>query len=82
MVVKHPLIGSAHAAGTLHETKAYDFSKHEGILVTDIAAAFPIVLDKITSRINEFGNEEVIARVKYGHGLIRDKLITKLAITP
>lgn len=82
LVIKHPLLGSNHAAGTLHETKAYDFSKHEGILVTDIAAAFPVVLDKVTSRINDFGNEEIIARVKYGKGLIRDKLITKLAITP
>lgn len=81
MVIKHPLLGSKHDAGTLHKTKAYDFSKLEGILVTNIAAAFPIVLDKITSRINEWGNEEVIARVKYGSGLIRDKLITKLAIS-
>lgn len=81
MVIKHPLLGESHTAGTLHKTKAYDFSTHEGILVTDIAAAFPIVMDKVTTRINSRGNQEVIARVKYGHGLIRDKLITKLKIT-
>lgn len=81
LVVKHPLLGGKYDAGTLHATKAYDFSGHEGILVTDIAAAFPVVLDKLISRTNDFGNEEIIARVKYGAGLIRDKLITKLAVT-
>ncbi len=84
LVIKHPLLGSAHAAKTLHKTKAYDFSKItigsdskplEGFVVTDIAAAIPFALNKTSTRINKFGNEEIIMRYKYGKDAIRPGLI-------
>lgn len=84
-VIKHPLIGSAHAAGTLHKTKAYDFSldktggkKLEGFVLTDIAVAAPMVMTKTSTRINEFGNEEIIVRYVYGTGAIRPNLISAI----
>lgn len=84
VIVKHPLIGSDFAAKTLHETKTYEFATVnngtkdvalEGFVLTDIAAAIPFALNKTTTRINKFGNEEIIARYVYGKGAIRPGLI-------
>lgn len=84
-VIKHPLIGAKHAAGVLHKTNAYDFSldkaggkKLEGFVLTDIAVAAPMVMTKTSTRINEFGNEEIIIRYVYGTGAIRPNLISAI----
>lgn len=84
IIVKHPALGKTFAAGELHKTKTYDLAataagkKVEGILVTDIAAAFPMTVNKFTTRINRFGNEEIIGKYKFGKGLIRPALVKVL----
>lgn len=89
-VIKHPLIGSNHPAKTLHETKAYDFSTItpnagsaaalEGFVLTDIAMAMPFSLRQTRTRINKFGNDEIIARYVYGKGAIRPGLIKAITV--
>ncbi len=83
-VIKHPLIGGNFAAGTLHKTKSYGLNtvndgtkarNLEGFILTDIAMAMPFTLKQMRTRINRFGNEEIISRYVYGKGVIRPGLI-------
>lgn len=89
-VIKHPLIGGNHAAGTLHKTKAFDLStitakggaaaKLEAFVLTDIAIAMPFTLRQTRTRINKFGNDEIISRYVFGKGAIRPALIKALTV--
>ena len=87
VVIKHPLLGGKFAAGSLHSTKAYDFSLDkvggkalEGLVLTDIAVAIPFSMKKQVSRVNKFGNTEIINRYVYGKGAIRPALCSALTV--
>lgn len=78
LVIKHPLIGSNIAAGSIHKTKALDLTDYEGFVFVDVAAALPINFIKTVPRTNENYNQEIGIKYKFGKGLLRDALIVPL----